>query len=109
MKKIIMLAVAAVFATALTAWADGAKDNWDAKCAKCHGSDGKGQTKIGQRLGARDYTDPQVQASIKDEDITKAIKEGVKDKDGKTLMKPTEGLSDDDIKALVDYVRGFKK
>ena len=38
-----------------------------------------------------------------------AIKEGLKDKDDKTLMKPVEGLSDDDIKGLVAYIRAFGK
>lgn len=33
----------------------------------------------------------------------------MKDKEDKILMKPAEGLSDDDIKALVQYVRAFKK
>ena len=101
--------MAATFAAALTASADGAKDNWDRLCAKCHGQDGKGQTKLGQRLGSRDYTDPQVQAGLKDDAIVKAVKEGVKDKDDKVLMKPTADLSDDDIKGLVAYMRTFKK
>jgi len=39
----------------------------------------------------------------------KAIKEGLKDKDGKVLMKPQEGASDQDIKDLVAYMRTFKK
>ena len=64
---------------------------------------------MGQKLGAKDYTDPKVQAEFKDEAGIKAIKEGLKDKDGKQLMKPSEGLSDADIKALVDYMRTFKK
>ena len=46
---------------------------------------------------------------MKDEDAFKAIKEGLKDKAGKTLMKPAEGLSDADIKGLVAYMRTFKK
>jgi cytochrome c1 len=50
-----------------------------------------------------------VQAELKDDAAIKAIKEGLKDADGKTLMKPVEGLSDDDIKALVAYMRTFKK
>ena len=33
----------------------------------------------------------------------------LKDKDGKQLMKPTEGVSDADAKALVAYMRKFKK
>ncbi len=109
MKKIIMFAAVLGFAATLTASASDAKGNWDALCAKCHGADGKGQTNIGRRLGVKDYSDPQVQAALKDEAVVKAIKEGLKDKDGKTLMKPTENLTDDDIKGLVAYMRTFKK
>ena len=43
------------------------------------------------------------------EEQVKAIKEGVKDKDGKVLMKPAENLSDDEIKALVAHMKSFKK
>ena len=39
----------------------------------------------------------------------KAIKEGFKDKDGKQVMKPAEGVTDDDAKAVVAYMRTFKK
>ena len=82
---------------------------YESDCAKCHGTDGKGQTKMGQKLGAKDYTDPKVQAALTDEAGVKAIKEGLKDADGKTLMKPSEGISDSDAKALVAYMRTFKK
>ena len=109
MKKTMILAAVMVFAGALTASADAAKDNYDKMCAKCHGADGKGQTKLGQRLGSKDYSDPQVQAALKDDAIIKAIKEGLRDKDGKLLMKPTEGLSDDEVNQLVAYLRTFKK
>ena len=64
---------------------------------------------MGQRLGSKDYSDPQVQAALKDDAIIKAIKEGLRDKDGKLLMKPTEGLSDDEVNQLVAYLRTFKK
>jgi hypothetical protein len=33
----------------------------------------------------------------------------LKDKDGKTLMKAADGIADEDIKALVAYMRTFKK
>ncbi|MGC9940485.1 MAG: cytochrome c [Verrucomicrobiota bacterium] len=108
MKKIIILAVIFGFATAISARAADVKDNWKTLCAKCHGEDGKGQTKMGQRLGAKDFTDAKVQADLKDDAATKAIKEGLKNDDGKTLMKPFDALSDDEIKALVAYVRGLK-
>ena len=64
---------------------------------------------MGQKLGAKDFTDAKVQAALTDDAATKAIKEGLKDADGKTLMKPADGLSDDDVKGLVAYMRTFKK
>jgi cytochrome c553 len=109
MKKIILLAVTLGFAAALSASAADAKENWDKMCAKCHGAEGKGDTKMGQKLGIKDYTDAKVQAELKDDAAFKALKEGLKDSEGKTLMKPVEGLSDDEIKALVAYVRTLKK
>jgi len=109
MKKIILLAVALGFAAVVSASAGDAKETWDKTCAKCHGADGKGQTKMGQKLGVKDYTDPKVQAELKDDAAFKAIKEGLKDKDGKTLMKPAEDLSDDEIKGLVAQIRSFKQ
>ena len=109
MKKILIVGVAMGAIGVLSARADDAKATYDKDCAKCHGADGKGQTKMGQKLGVKDYTDAKVQAEIKDEDAVKAIKEGVKDKEGKVLMKPAEGISDADAKALVAYIRAFKK
>lgn len=109
MKKLLILTITMLAAGALTASAASAKENYDKACAKCHGKEGKGDTKMGQKLGAKDYTDAKVQAAMKDADAFKAIKEGFKDKDGKTLMKPSEDLSDADIKALVAYMRTFTK
>lgn len=109
MKKLLVLTITMLAAGALTASAADAKENYDKSCAKCHGKEGKGDTKTGQKLGAKDYTDAKVQAAMKDSEALKAIKEGLKDKDGKTLMKPAEDFSDADIKALVAYMRTFKK
>jgi len=108
MKKTIILAVIFGLAAAITAKAADVKDNWTTLCVKCHGDDGKGQTKMGQRLGVKDFTDAKVQADLKDDAATKAIKEGVKNDDDKTLMKPFDSLTDDEIKALVAYVRTLK-
>ncbi|MDB6058630.1 MAG: cytochrome c class, partial [Verrucomicrobiales bacterium] len=93
----------------ITVRADDAQANYDKQCAKCHGADGKGDTKMGKKLGAKDYTDAKVQGELKDDAAFKSIKEGLKDKDGKTLMKPAEGLSDDQIKGLAAHMRSFKK
>src|SRR5215472_4732261 len=109
MKKLLLITV---FASALgltAALAEDAKAIYEKDCAKCHGADGKGDTKMGKKLGCKDYTDAKVQAELKDDAAMKAIKEGLKDKEDKVLMKPAEGLSDSDIKGLVAYVRSFKK
>ena len=109
MKKLALLAIPAALALALTttAMAADGKTVYADSCAKCHGDDGKGATKMGQKLGAKDYSDAAVQAAVTDDQAFKAIKEGMK-KDDKTLMKPSE-LSDDDIKASIAYLRTLKK
>ncbi len=94
---------------ALSARAAEASANWEHSCAMCHGKEGKGDTKIGTKLGCKDFTDAKVQADIKDDAAFKAIKEGLVAADGKKLMKPFDTLSDDEIHALVAYVRTLKK
>jgi cytochrome c553 len=108
MKKLIVIGVALLVAGAVSVRAADAKELWDKDCAKCHGPDGAGKTKMGEKLAVRDYTSAKVQESLKDADMTKAIKEGVKDGD-KTKMKAFSDLSDDEVKALVAHVRSFKK
>ena len=109
MKKLIVIGVALLIAGAVSVRAADAKENWEKNCTKCHGADGKGKTKMGEKVGVKDYTDTKVQADLKDDAMTKAIKDGVKDGD-KTKMKGFgDALSDDEIKALVKYVRDFKK
>src|SRR3954454_48693 len=103
MKKLLTITFGIMLGSALSASAADAKANYEKDCAKCHGSDGKGDTKMGKKLGAKDYADAKVQAELKDEAAFKAIKDGYKDKDGKVIMKPSEGLSDEDIKALVSH------
>ncbi|MBI2814005.1 MAG: cytochrome c [Opitutae bacterium] len=84
-------------------------ENWDNHCAKCHGADGKGQTKVGKKLKLRDYTDAKVQAELKDEDMIKAIADGVFDAAGKEKMKAyKDELSAAEIKELGAHIRKFK-
>ncbi len=107
--KIIVTIFSLLIASAMSSWAADAKALWDANCAQCHGKDGRADTKMGKTLSAKDLTDPKVQAEFTDAKATQSIKEGVK-QNGKTTMKAFGGkLSDDDIKALVAYVRTLKK
>ncbi len=109
MRKLIVLSLALLVAGAVSARAADAKATWEKDCAKCHGPDGKGKTFMGKRFGIKDYTDPKVQDAMKDAEMVKAIKEGVKE-GGKTKMKAFgDELSDDQIKELVKYIRSLKK
>jgi cytochrome c553 len=109
MKKLLIILTVFGFAAAITVSAADAKENWDKTCTKCHGPDGKGDTKIGQKLSIKDLSDTKVQGAFTDEEALKALKEGLKDSEGKVRMKPAEGLTDDELKALVQHVRTLKK
>jgi len=109
MKTIIVLTIPLLIAAPLSLRAADAKTNWANNCAQCHGASGKGDTKMGKMLNAMDLTDPKVQSAFTDAKATQSIKEGVKE-NGKTTMKAFGGkLTDDEIKALVAYVRTLKK
>ena len=109
MKTIIVLTISLLIVAPLSVRAADAKTNWANNCTQCHGPDGKANTKMGKTLSAKDLTDPKVQAEFTDAKATQSIKEGVK-QNGKTTMKAFGGkLSDDEIKALVAYVRTLKK
>ena len=108
MKRILLL-LAGLTGLTVAAYAFDSTAAWTDQCAKCHGTTGQGDTKMGKKLSIKDYSDAAVQATITDEEAFKAIKEGTKDKSGKVRMKAVEGMSDADIKAMVTYFRGLKK
>ncbi len=100
MKKRTALLIAATMLCANVAFADAGAD-WSKHCASCHGKDGSGGTAMGKKLGVKDYTKEQ---GFSDAEASTVIK------DGKDKMKGFKAkLSDDDVKALVAYVRGLKK
>jgi cytochrome c553 len=105
----LVLIAAACVAAGLTAKAADVKENYEANCKKCHGEDGKGDTKMGKKAGCKDYTDAKVQAEMKDDQACKSIKEGMKDGDKELMKAFGDKLSDDEIKALVAHMRTFKK
>jgi mono/diheme cytochrome c family protein len=107
--KTIIIVVSLLVGSALSLRAADAKALWDANCMQCHGKDGHADTKMGKTLNAKDLTDPTVQSGFTDAKATQSIKDGVKE-NGKTTMKAFGGkLTDDEIKALVAYVRTLKK
>lgn len=105
-----IIAGGALAAIAALAIAAPAADNWENHCAKCHGADGKGQTKAGKKLNVKDYTDAKVQSEFSDADIVKATTSGISDKAGKEKMKAyKDELSEAEIKEMAGYIRKFKK
>jgi len=109
MKKLAALTVIGFALVAGSASGADVKPLYDKHCAKCHGPDGKGKTKMGKQSGVKDYTDPKVQEEMKDDVALKTIKEGITEK-GKERMKAyASELNDADIKGLIAYMRAFKK
>ena len=74
-------------------------------CAKCHGEDGKAETPKGKQLMARNFTDPEFQASKTDAQLIKTVTKGQED------MPPFgKKLTAEQIEGLVkNDVRGFGK
>lgn len=108
MKTKSLVITAILVAGVPAAFAADAKTNWADHCAKCHGETGKGDTKMGRRLHVKDYSDPSVQAQLKDEDMVRDTLNGVK-VDGKQRMRGfSDVLSPEDAKALVELIRSFK-
>lgn len=106
--KLTTIAGLALAFTAGPALASTAAENWENSCQSCHGADGKAQTKQGKKLKLRDYTDAAVQAELKDEEMLKAILDGVT-VDGKERMKGyKDEYSEAEAKDLVVFIRSLK-
>lgn len=100
-------AIAFVFAASLAcaglAHADSADATFKAKCAACHGADGKGNTAVGKSVGVHDFSSPDVQKAS-DADLAQIIAQG-KNK----MPAYASSLKEPDIKDLVAYIRGLGK
>ena len=99
-------AVALAISSGTAALSADAEALWTKSCTSCHGKDGKGKTPAGRKIGAKDLT----VSKIPDEEIRRQIREGRKDPKGKALMPSfKDGLSEEDINSLADYVRKLRK
>lgn len=99
-KSVLLILVVALAPIAFAA--DGAAI-YKAKCASCHGADGKGQSPMGKKMNLRDLGSPEVQKQT-----DKELYDWTADGKGK-MPGYKDKLSADDIKALVAYMRTFKK
>ena len=80
---------------------------WKAKCAACHGADGKAATAKGKKMKISDLTNRAWQTGKTDAQLKKAINDGVKEeKDGVSKeMDAYSELGAEQVDALVKYVR----
>ena len=87
-----------------------ARENFEKHCVDCHGENGKAQTRLGRKSGAKDLTDKAAMGKLSDEEMFKTIKFGRKNKKGEETMDAFgDGLSDKEITDLVAYVRTLAK
>lgn len=83
---------------------------WSKNCQTCHGADGKGKTKAGEKAKVKDLTLPEVKSKLTKAKAIASMKDGVKEEGSdKMAMKSfTEKLSAEEIEALADYSLAFK-
>ncbi len=99
LKTLLLVASMAVASSAFAA--DGAAV-FKAKCAMCHGADGSASTGMGKSMGLKPLSGADVQ-KMSDADLTALVNSG------KGKMPAYKGkLSDDEIGAVVKYVKTLK-
>jgi cytochrome c len=84
-----------------------AKKLYEVDCLMCHGANGDGKTDLAKdmQLTLPDWTDPAVLASVPDQTLFNAIRNG-KDK----MPAEAEGrASNNDVWDLIHYIRGMSR
>ena len=86
------------------AWAQSGRSLYNDKCALCHGIRGNGQGPAGPTLSppATDFTSPSYWQKTNDTKIAGAIKNGVG-------AMPAFDLRPDEIRAIISYIKTFKR
>ena len=99
MSLVTSLAFGVIAICGVSATAQDAAGTYKAKCAMCHGADGKGG-----KMGTRDFASAEVKAETDAQLIDIITK-------GKPPRMPAYGekLKDTEIKDLVAYIRGLAK
>jgi cytochrome c6 len=98
MALVTLLVCGAIAVCSSSAAAQDAAATYKAKCAMCHGPDGKGG-----KMGTRDFASAEVKAET-DAQLTDIITKG------KGKMPSYDGkLKAEDIKGLVAYIRSLAK
>ena len=94
-----LLAGICLLSSAAKADTAAAEATYKAKCASCHGPDGKGK----EALKTKDFASPEVQ-NMSDADLSAIITNGKPPK-----MPPYKSMTPDQVKDMIAYIRSFKK
>jgi cytochrome c6 len=98
-----VVVAASTLLIAAPAFADNGASLFKARCAACHGADGKGETAVGKSMHLRSLASPEVQKQS-DEQLTDMIAGG---KGAMPAYK--DKLSAAQIKDLVAFIRELGK
>jgi mono/diheme cytochrome c family protein len=85
---------------------------WKAKCASCHGTEGKADTDQGKQMAIADMTTDAWQKQFTNAQLKDATLKGLKrDKNGKSqeMQGFADKLKPEEVDALVGYMRSLKK
>lgn len=100
---IVLIALTASLSAAGALAQGSGADIYKAKCASCHGADGMAGSGVGKALKVKPASDPSVK-KMSEAGMIAAVR------DGQGKMKAYKGsLTDEQIRASVDYFRTFVK
>jgi len=108
--RIAWAVIAAVGLCSVSAQAQDkkAERTWKAKCASCHGADGKGDTDQGKKMKIGDMTSADWHNKTTDAKIREAILNGAKTENGE-MQSYKDSLSSEQVDSLVNYIHTLKK
>jgi len=111
MRRLTLAFLCLAVSAAAPASADKTERTWKAKCASCHGDDGKGDTKKGKEMGVKDMSTAAWQKSKTDAQLKEGTENGVAEKvvDGKKQQMDAykDKLKPEQITDLVAYMRSL--
>jgi mono/diheme cytochrome c family protein len=85
-------------------FAESGADTYKAKCLMCHGADGLAGTPAGKSLKATSFKDPAI-VKAPDAQLIASVKNGK----GKMPASVGAKLTDEEVRAVIAYVRTLEK
>ncbi len=100
-RSMLVLAAAVCLAGAVCLAQSGGQATYKAKCLGCHGATGTPSAGMAKAMGVKPISDPAIK-KLSVAEMSAAVK------NGKGKMKPVAGLTDAQVKDVVEYYKGLK-